>query len=104
METSLQAWKYAKGLYLVPLFFVFNDRIILGGSLPAVLWDGLLAVFALAAVAAVLEGYLLRPLSFLRRVALVPGIVALYWPDVGVELAGMFWVLGVLFLRSNPDG
>ena len=38
METSLQAWKYAKGLYLIPLFMVFNDAIILGGPLPVVIW------------------------------------------------------------------
>ena len=34
METSFQAWKYAKGLYLIPLFMVFNESIILGGPLP----------------------------------------------------------------------
>ncbi len=40
METSIQAWKYAKGLYLIPLFMVFNEVIILGGPLPLVLWNG----------------------------------------------------------------
>ncbi|MEZ5768397.1 MAG: hypothetical protein R3D80_12545 [Paracoccaceae bacterium] len=40
METSFQAWKYAKGLYLIPLFMVFNDAIILGGLLLLVLWNG----------------------------------------------------------------
>ncbi|MDH3264420.1 MAG: TRAP transporter fused permease subunit, partial [Paracoccaceae bacterium] len=29
MATSLQAWKYAKGLYLIPLFMVYNESIIL---------------------------------------------------------------------------
>ena len=33
METSIQAWKYAKGLYLIPLFMIYNDSIILGGPL-----------------------------------------------------------------------
>ena len=34
METSVQAWKFAKGLYLVPLFMVFNEPIIVGGPVP----------------------------------------------------------------------
>jgi TRAP transporter 4TM/12TM fusion protein len=49
METSIQAWKYAKGLYLIPLFMIFNEEIILGGPLPLVLWSGFIAVVALAA-------------------------------------------------------
>jgi TRAP-type uncharacterized transport system fused permease subunit len=44
METSVQAWKYAKGLYLIPLFMVFNEAIILGGPLPLVLWNGAIAI------------------------------------------------------------
>jgi TRAP-type uncharacterized transport system fused permease subunit len=32
METSIQAWKYAKGLYLIPAFMVFNPEIIVGGE------------------------------------------------------------------------
>ncbi|MFV0359915.1 TRAP transporter permease, partial [Tropicimonas sp.] len=56
METSFQAWKYAKGLYLIPLFMVFNPSIILGGPLLLVLWTGTIAVIALTAFAAMLEG------------------------------------------------
>ncbi|WP_425075077.1 TRAP transporter permease [Sagittula sp. S175] len=58
METSIQAWKYAKGLYLIPLFMVFNEQIIIGGSVPFVLWGGGLAILGLVAFAAVLEGFL----------------------------------------------
>ena len=58
METSIQAWKFAKGLYLIPLFMVFNEPIIVGGPLPLVLWNGLIAIIALVAFAAALEGFL----------------------------------------------
>lgn len=60
METSVQAWKYAKGLYLIPLFMVFNEEIILGGPLPMVLWSGAIAILGLVAFAAVLEAFLWR--------------------------------------------
>ncbi|WP_425101519.1 TRAP transporter permease [Tropicibacter sp. S64] len=99
METSVQAWKYAKGLYLIPLFMVFNEEIIVGGPLPLVLWAGAVAILGLVAFAAVLEGFLFRPVPVWVRVLLVPGVVALFWPDLGIEAAG--FALVALLLTMN---
>ena len=99
METSVQAWKYAKGLYLIPLFMVFNEEIILGGPLPLVLWSGAIAILGLVAFAAVLEAYLWRPMQLWMRIALMPGIVALFWPDIWVEIAGATLVVALLALN-----
>jgi len=96
METSLQAWKFAKGLYLIPLFMVFNQEIILGGPLPLVLWSGAIAILALVAFAAALEGFLFRPLPHWARAALVPGVIALFWPALTVEIAGWALILAIL--------
>jgi len=96
METSVQAWKYAKGLYLIPLFMVFNQEIILGGPLPLVLWSGAIAILGLVAFAAVLEAFLWRPMQIWMRVLLLPGIVALFWPDLRVEIAGAALVVALL--------
>ncbi|QCO57606.1 TRAP transporter fused permease subunit (plasmid) [Pseudorhodobacter turbinis] len=99
METSFQAWKYAKGLYLIPLFMVFNEEIILGGPLPLVLWSGAIAILALVAFSAALEGFLWGPMALWMRVLIVPGVVALFWPAFAVEVAGA--VLTVLLLWLN---
>jgi len=99
METSVQAWKYAKGLYLIPLFMVFNEEIILGGPLPLVLWSGAIAILGLVAFAAVLEAFLWRPMQLWMRVLLLPGIVALFWPDIWVEIAGAMLVVALLALN-----
>ena len=99
LETSLQAWKFAKGLYLIPLFMVFNDAIILGGPWPLVLWNGLIAIVALVAFAAVLEGFLWAPLPAWQRLALLPGIVAIYWPNLAIEAAGCLLILVLLWLN-----
>jgi TRAP transporter 4TM/12TM fusion protein len=96
METSLQAWKYAKGLYLIPLFMVFNPEIIYGGSLPYVIWTGVIAILALACFAAALEGYLFRPMDAVSRVLVVPGTVAIFWPDMAVEIAGAALLAGIV--------
>ncbi len=88
METSFQAWKYAKGLYIIPLFMVFNEAIIIGGPVPLVIWTGLIAILALVAFAALLEGYLFAPVPVWQRVILAPAIVAVIWPDIAVEVIG----------------
>ncbi|MCC5955300.1 MAG: TRAP transporter permease [Natronohydrobacter sp.] len=88
METSMQAWKFAKGLYLIPLFMVFNPEIIYGGPLPIVLWTGFTAILGLVAFAAVIEGWLFGRMDLFSRVVAIPAIIALFWPDFGVEVAG----------------
>ena len=99
METSVQAWKYAKGLYLIPLFMVYNEEIIMGGPLPLVLWSGAIAILGLVAFAAVLEAFLWRPIALWMRIALMPGIVGLFWPDIWVEIAGAALVVALLALN-----
>ncbi|WP_322895319.1 MULTISPECIES: TRAP transporter permease [unclassified Yoonia] len=107
METSIQAWKYAKGLYLIPLFMVFNEEIILGGPLPLVLWSGAIAILGLVAFAALLEGFLWRPMAIWVRVLLLPGVVALFWPDLMVEIAGAILIIILLthnWMQARNDG
>ncbi|MFD0979404.1 TRAP transporter permease [Tropicimonas aquimaris] len=107
METSFQAWKYAKGLYLVPLFMVFNESIILGGPLPLVLWNGAIAIVAMSGFAVALEGYLWRPMPLWQRSLLVPAVVAVFWPSIAVEAAGtgiILLVLGMNWRQSRKDG
>jgi len=107
METSFQAWKFAKGLYLIPLFMVFNEAIILGGPLPLVLWNGAIAILALVAFAALLEGFLFAPMPLWQRAVLAPAIVAMFWPDLGTEIAGAVAAVAILALNraaSRRDG
>jgi len=96
METSLQAWKYAKGLYLIPAFMVFNPELILGGPVPYVIWIGFSAALGLVAFAAAIEGYLFAPMKAWMRLALVPPIIALFWPSFAAELVGAAAILGLL--------
>ncbi len=96
MATSVQAWKYAKGLYLIPLFMVFNEEIILGGPLPVLIWTGAIAILALAAFAAAIEGYLFAPMDAVSRLLVIPATVAIFWPEPAVEVAGAAVLLGVL--------
>jgi len=99
METSMQAWKFAKGLYLIPAFMVFNPELILGGPVPYVIWTGFSATLGLIAFAAAIEGYLFAPMKAWMRLALVPPIIALFWPSFAAEVVGAAAILGLLGLN-----
>jgi TRAP transporter 4TM/12TM fusion protein len=99
METSVQAWKFAKGLYLIPAFMVFNPEIILGGPIPVVLWVGFTAILGLVAFAAVIEGWLFAPMDLVSRLVAVPAVIALFWPSFTAEVAGSVVLLAILALN-----
>ena len=104
MRTSMQAWKFAKGLYLIPLFMVFNEEIILGGPLPILLWTGFIAILALTAFAAALEGFLFAPMDWLSRLLIVPATIGVFHPELWVEAVGagvLAVVLAVNWWRSR---
>jgi TRAP transporter 4TM/12TM fusion protein len=96
MRTSFTAWKVAKGLYLIPLFMVFNPEIIMGGPVPLVIWSVLTAFAALAAFAAALEGYFFTWMNWLSRALLGAGTVAIFWPSIYAEVAGLAVIAATL--------
>ncbi len=106
METGFQAWKFAKGLYLIPLFMVFNPEIIVGGPVLVVVWNALIAILALCAFAAALEGYLFTKMSLVPRLAIGVAIVGVFYPSMWTEVAGvivMMAAIGSNWLASRTE-
>jgi TRAP-type uncharacterized transport system fused permease subunit len=99
LETSFQAWKFAKGLYLIPVFMVYNPEIILGGPVPYVIFTGVIAALSLAAFATALEGFLFAPMDVISRLLIVPATIAVFHPVFEVELAGAVALAALLALN-----
>ena len=93
MRTGLQAWKYAKGLYLIPLLMVVHPELALGGPLPVVLGKAVMAMVALAAFAAALEGQALRRLTTGGRIVLLAGAGCAFFPSFLVGGLGALFVI-----------
>ena len=89
METGFQAWKFAKGLYLIPLFMVFNPEIIVGGPVLVVAWNAVIAILALCAFAAALEGHLFTRMAWLPRLAISAAIFGVFYPSLLTEVIGV---------------
>jgi TRAP transporter 4TM/12TM fusion protein len=98
METGLQSWKLAKGLYVVPLLFAYTPFI--GGSWADDFTIFFFAFFGLYAFAAGLEGFMEARLSLFIRLLSIVCAVALLWPAVWwVHTIGLVVLVG-LFLSS----
>ena len=94
METGIQSWKVAKGLYIVPLLFAYTPLV--GGSWDQVFMIFFFALFGLYAFAAGIEGYMENKLNLLFRFLTLVAAAALLWPTVWwVHLAGLVVLVGI---------
>ena len=100
METGFQAWKIAKGLYIVPLMFAYTPLI--SGQWFEVLQVGGFALFGIYAVNALIQNYAEGPLNMASRVALVVGGAGAFLPlNMGANIGGALLVSGVIFLSAK---
>ena len=97
MKTGVQAWKVAKGLYLVPLLFAYTP--LLGGDWYVVLEIFAFATLGLYCVAAGMQGYLVGNLGWTERSGLLAAGGLLFWPELwwthvaGVVLFAAVWAV-----------
>jgi TRAP transporter 4TM/12TM fusion protein len=101
MKTGLLAWKYAKGLYLIPLLMVVHPELVLGGPLAVVVAKGLVAMVALSAFAAALEGYALKPLKPAARVLLIAAAATAFHPRLALGAAGAAVALAFVLVDAR---
>lgn len=94
MKTMLTAFKYAKGLYILPFLFYYRPGILLQDSLGMILETIISTLLCLVAFAAFWENYLFRRLNVVERVGLLISSAALAWPSlmwnsIGCVLLGL---------------
>ena len=103
MATGFQAWRAAKGLYIVPLLFAYTPLIT--GSLFEILQIGVFSLFGIYAINAVIARYAEGPLAFWNWPCLVGGAALCFVPlDLLLNLIGSFLVsLVVLWTHRQNE-
>jgi TRAP transporter 4TM/12TM fusion protein len=97
MATGVEAWKIAKGLYIVPLLFAYTPLV--GADWPELIRLGFFALFGIYASNCVLQRYSEGPLSWWHWPLLGLGIVGCYWPLAWVpNLVGAVLVVLVVWM------
>ncbi|MFQ3789482.1 TRAP transporter permease [Halomonas sp. A29] len=96
MRTGFTAWKIAKGLYIIPLLFVWSPLIT--GTPIEMATVFAFALFGIYAIIAGLEGFLEHELSWWLRLAMFPMGALMLWPhgQLALDLLGLALFLGTL--------
>ncbi|MEW6046984.1 MAG: TRAP transporter permease [Bacillota bacterium] len=97
-RTALAAWKYAKGLYLIPFLMAYTP-LLLNGPPGEVAWAIGAGVLGLVALAVFLEGYLIRPTTLVERALLAVATVGLLTPQRWLDYLGLVTIVAVLGLQ-----
>ena len=103
-----EAMKTGAAGFIVPFMFVYYPGLLLIGPWQQVAIDITLAVIAIAALAASLNGYLFARLAMWQRVLLFAGAASMIKPGVYTDFIGLGVVLLVALLqlfsrRPEPD-
>jgi TRAP transporter 4TM/12TM fusion protein len=102
MRTAVEAWKLARGLYIVPLLMAYSPLIT--GELREMLTVGGTGLIGIYAFSAGMSGYLRRPAGWTERTVLMASGVLLIWPGWLTNLAGGILLIAMwYFQRLTPD-
>lgn len=103
MATGFEAWKIAKGLYIVPLMFAYTPLV--SGNWFEVLQIGGFALFGIYAFNALIQNYAEGPLRWWLFPMLLIGAAGAFWPlNWAANIVGAVLVLGVVLVsRKNLD-
>lgn len=78
MATGVEAWKIAKGLYIVPVLFAYTPLI--GGDVPTVLRIGFFSLFGIYAFSSLLQRYSEGPMPWWMYPIMLLGGMAAFFP------------------------
>lgn len=101
MATGFQAWKIAKGLYIVPLMFAYTPLI--SGDWIEVMQIGGFALFGIYAINALIQNYAEGPLAIWAIPVLLIGGAGVFWPlHLWANIGGAVLIVSVVYMsRKN---
>lgn len=102
MSTGIEAFKLGIAGFLVPFAFVYQPALLLQGSWLAVGKAFVLTALGVICLAAVLIGFLWRPLNRVQRVLFMVAAVLLVFPVGGLEVLGVGLAGGTLVWARSP--
>jgi len=108
LETGLESWKLAKGLYVIPLLFCYTPILFEGPAWQAV-ETAVAGLIGLYCFAAFFEGYHLGFLTWAQRAGYAGIAGLLLWPRMELHAAGLagfilFVILEKALLRRRGSG
>jgi len=101
MKTALTACRLAIVIFILPYIFVYNNALLMIGSVWQIIWVSLTAMFGVFALAAAVQNFMGRRLPFLLRIVLFGTSLTLIIPGYTTDLLG-FILLSSVILYQRP--
>lgn len=104
LETGMESWKLAKGLYIIPLMFIYDPAILFQGPIIDTVENVITGTLGLLVFAAFFEGFFVRSINWFERVFFAVFAFLLFWPErisniVGVAGLAVVW----FYLRKTKN-
>ena len=96
-KTGYQAIRLSVAAYIVPFIFVYHPALLLQGNVIEVLGAVVTAFIGIALVAVAVEGYLFRPLDWVKRILICGGGILSLIPGWKTDLLGLAIALPIVF-------
>jgi TRAP transporter 4TM/12TM fusion protein len=95
-KIGFQAMRLGIVTYIAPFTFIFYPALLLIGNPIEILTASVTAIVAMLVLAAALEGFFLKGLNWLERIALILAALGLLIPDVTVKLVAIVLLLPIV--------
>lgn len=96
MQIAFQAMQLAIAGYIVPFVFIFNQGLLLFGSVTEIIWDIFLTIAAIFFFSFSFEGYFLKPFNWTERVLFAISGLFIVFDISYIRIAGIFLAIGLL--------
>lgn len=97
LETGLESWKLAKGLYIIPLMFIYDPAILFQGPVIDTVENVITGTIGLLVFAAFFEGFFVRPMNWFERITFAVLAFLFFWPETISNIIGLLGFAVVWF-------
>lgn len=101
IPTAIEAWKIAKGLYIIPLLFAYTALI--DGNIWQQLDVFIFGLLGLYLLASIFTGYLFKSIAFKEKIPLLAISFLLFFPDFRLHLIGLAIVIFIYIYQNKGE-
>ncbi|WP_422138857.1 TRAP transporter permease [Endozoicomonas sp. ALC020] len=104
IKSSVEAFKLAAGLFLIPIVMAYTGLINTGEDFAGLVIAVARTIAIIISMAVVVEGYLIRRLSLLERGLAFSSLPVLLFNPAGLGFLGIFLVMMLLLMQWRATG
>ena len=101
MKASVEAFKLAAGLFIIPIMMAYTGLINTSGDVFGLMFAVVQTIAIIVAMAVTIEGYLLRKLTLVERLLALISLPVLLFNPAGLGWIGVMMVIIIVCFNSN---